>query len=88
MEKHKFYDGKTPYIRVNKRQARNAFNAGTPVIFCPVKLHPFGAFRPSVMMQDKGGAYRFDDHVRNYEWFNCQISETGYYTAFYLEVTK
>lgn len=88
MNKHKFYDGKTPYVRINKREARDAFNAGKPVIFCPVKLAPFGAFRPSVMVQKSEQSENFDETANTFEWFNCQHNESGYYTAFYVEVAQ
>lgn len=84
MNKHKFYDGNTPFVRINKRAARIAFEAGKPVVFCPVKLAPFGGFRPSVMMQKSDASASFDDSVKNFEWYNCQLNETGYYTAFYI----
>lgn len=29
-------------------------------------------------------AAAFDTFVQNFEWYNCQHNETGYYTSFYL----
>ncbi len=86
MIKVKAYDGKTPFVRIGKRAARAAFNAGKPVVFCPVGLYPFGSFRPSVMIQ-KTQAERgdFDKYVREFENYNCTDSETGAYAAFYVE---
>jgi hypothetical protein len=29
-------------------------------------------------------AASFDTFVNSFEWYNCTMNETGYYTAFYL----
>lgn len=86
MNKVKAIDGKTAFVRIGKRAARIAFDAGKPVVFCPVKLYPFGGFRPSVMIQKTADGWNdFDYAVSNFESYNCQLNETGYYAAFYIE---
>lgn len=84
MNRVKAYDGKTPYNRVSKAAARKAFNAGKPVILCPVKLYPFGAWRPSCMIQGDQCSDTFERLLENFIWYNCQLNETGYYAAFYI----
>jgi hypothetical protein len=90
MQKHKFNDGNTPHTRVSKAAARKLWDAGRPVVFCPVKLVPFGGFRPSCMMQKSADQPDFEKAVRDFVWYNCQLHETGYYPAFYVadEVAK
>lgn len=76
-------DGDVRYVRVSKVAARKAFDAGKVVVLCPVRLYPFGSFRPSCMIDDKQEG-TFDALVRNFEWYNCQLNETGYYASFYV----
>lgn len=80
----KAMDGSTAFNRVSKAAARKAFNAGREVVFCPCKLAPFGPFRPSVMFQ-KGqrGRDDFDGTVKDFQHYNCNMNETGYYASFY-----
>lgn len=95
MNRVKAYDGNILYIRVSKTKARQAYVAGKPVVFCPVKLYPFGSFRPSMQIDNKmalasidapggqGSSAYFNAMVRDFEWYNCNSNETGYYAAFY-----
>ena len=86
MHVHTAVDGNVKYRRVRKPEARKAFDAGKPVIFCPCNLYPFGSFRPSIMVQKtEHGWTDFAYTVQNFEWYNC-CNETGRYTAFYLAV--
>ena len=57
---------------------------------------------PLIVVEDRGGMsalphYQalnpqdterkpFDDVAREFEYYNCQLHETGYYAAFYVEV--
>jgi hypothetical protein len=93
------YDGDVKYVRVSKAAARKAYDAGQPVVLCPVKLAPFGGFRPSCMVQrdfedEKGRASfnmpiaDFDTVVQNFVWYNCQLHETGYYASYWVQPVK
>ncbi len=84
MNKHKFYDGDVAHNRVSKTAARKLWEGGRPIVFCPVKLAPFGSFRPSCMLQKGEERPDFDAAVRDFVWYNCQMRETGYYPAFYV----
>lgn len=84
MNKIKAKDGERVYIRVSKTKARQTWDAGKPIILCPVKLWPFGGFRPSIMVQACQEWPDFDYAVRNFEWYNC-TNETGRYPAYYVE---
>lgn len=84
-----FKDGDIDYVRVSKTIARKAYDDGKPVVLCPVKLRPFGGFRPSCMVDKVGWQGRgFADVVSNFESYNCQLNETGYYAAYYVRVPK
>ena len=85
MNKITAYDGNTRFERISKAKAKQVFDAGKPVVFCPVKFHPFGGFRPSCMIDNSQGEWKdFDYAVTNFQWYNCTCNETGYYTAFYV----
>lgn len=88
-------DGNTTFKRISKVAARKAYLEGKPVVLCPCKLYPFGGFRPSCMIQrdaeddaqrDALGltGHSFNERVQNFEWYNCNMNETGYYTSFFV----
>lgn len=85
MNQAKVFDGNIAYNRVSKATARKLYNEGKFIVFCPVKLHPFGEFRSSMMIQNTQEWKDFDHAVTNFEWYNCQLNETGYYAAFYIQ---
>lgn len=68
--------------KVNKTTARNLFNAGIEVMFCPCKMRPE---RFGVWVSNKVGR-AFDNLVNEFEFYNCS-RPTGSYTAFYLKET-
>lgn len=89
------YDGATRFERVSKARAAQVWQAGAPLVMCPVKLYPFGAWRCGMLAQrdkadeEQRAAYglnvdTFADRVRNFEWYNATCNETGRYTAFYV----
>lgn len=85
MNKVTAYDGNTRFERVSKAKARQLFDTGKPVVFCPINLYPFGGFRPSCMIDNSKGEWKnFDYAVSNFQWYNCTCNETGKYTAFYV----
>jgi hypothetical protein len=90
-------DGDVKYERVNKTTARKAWDEGKPVVLCPVKLYPFGGFRPSCMIQrdvkDEESRKAFGLNVDDFNakctdfiWYNCQLFETGYYPSYWVKV--
>lgn len=79
------FDGDTKYLRVTKAKARKAFDACEVVILCPVKLYPFGGFRPSCMFQNTQSDLTFDDVVTQFVYYNCQLNETGYYPSYWVQ---
>ena len=80
-------DGNRVFRRVSKAAARKAWKGNQAVTFCPAKLYPFGGWRPSITVNPQDTERKpFDDVVRGFEYYNCQLHETGYYAAFYVEV--
>lgn len=84
MNKITALDGNVRHNRVSKAAARKMWDAGRPVVFCPVKLYPFGGFRPSCMLQKSDERPDFDTAVQDFVWYNCQLNETGFYPAYYV----
>lgn len=77
------------FKRINKKQARQAYNNGLTVRFCPCNLRPGSVFRLDMDMnkiQENCAGASFDRLVNVFEMFNCRDRETGKYTAFYIPV--
>ena len=80
-----FYNGAT-YTRVTKAAARRAFENGETVIFCPCNLRPFDPWHPETPVEKTAENNDFQKLVNAFEFYNCINTETGKYTAFYMEV--
>ena len=75
------------FSRISKKAARAAFNNNLPVVFCPVNLRPGGPWRPDVVICKNDDPGRtFDAALNAFEFYNCNLPETGKYTAFYIPV--
>jgi hypothetical protein len=72
------------YKRITKRTAERLYNAGRPVLFCPVKLIPGGPWGIGCTITRQDGE-TFAQAVNAFEYYNCCYNETGYYTAFYIQ---
>lgn len=73
----------TRLVRINKRLARKLFNHNLPVIFCPVNFNPCNMYAPGQYYR-KSTENDFTKLVNSFEYYNCSLPETGYYTAFYV----
>ena len=71
------------YKRITKRAAERLYKAGQPVLFCPVKLRPGGAWGIGCTVTKKEGE-SFKDTLTAFEFYNCN-NATGNYTAFYIK---
>ena len=71
------------YKRITKRRAERLYETGQPILFCPVKLIPGGAWRIGCIVTKKEGR-TFSQELSAFEYFNCN-NETGLYTAFYIK---
>lgn len=75
-------EGQT-WERIPKQLARKLFADGQYITFCPVRLHPFGAWTPSVTRAGSPDL-DFNVYLRNFAWYNC-TQETGRYSAYYIK---
>ncbi len=89
MNKYTWTENGFTFKRVNKAQARRAYNNGLTVRFCPVNLRPGSPFRFDMDMnkgQENCSGVNFERLVNVFELFNCRGNETGKYAAFYIPV--
>lgn len=78
----RFKDNEGKYwVRISKAQARNLFDSGERIVFCPCKLRPFGWARGGISII-KDEFRTFGKVVEYFEFCNCN-SETGKYVSFY-----
>lgn len=74
------------YTRINKTRARNLFNQGIDIMIVPCNVAcDFNNtwIRPYII-NNKENAY-FDNTINAFEYYNCNDSETGLYTAYYID---
>ena len=74
------------FERIDKREARKRYNAGETLFLVPCNVDPnncwgigFDAHKDNINSDPD-----FDKTVMYFEWYNCQDSQMGKYTAFYL----
>lgn len=76
------------WVRVNKRHARSAYEAGGDVIIAPVNIRPFNPWRTHARISNKrqwGCNVTFDLIINEYEYYNCNSNEVGRYPAYYVK---
>ena len=79
-------DGGT-WVRVNKRHARSAYEAGSDVIITPANIKPFNPWRTHARISKRrqwGCNVTFDSIINEYEYYNCNSNEVGRYPAYYV----
>lgn len=89
MRNYTFTENGFTFKRINKAQAKRAYNNGLTVRFCPVNLRPGPPFRFDMDMnkvQQNCAEVDFEQLVNAFEFYNCGSNETGKYTAFYVPV--
>lgn len=90
------------YKRIDKRQAKRAYDAGKTIVLCPCNLRPFGMWAPEVdinkndfkkmgydeplIYPDGSSDMDFKKRLMYFEYYNCTNTETGRYSAFYIQV--
>jgi hypothetical protein len=94
MNKYEFTSNGRMFTRVSKAAARKAFVNGFTIAFCPSNLRPGTPWYPELitdresrdcLADDIGAANEFQSLLNSFEYFNCTTSETGKYTAFFIE---
>lgn len=71
------------YKRITKRTAERLYDAGQPVLFCPVKLIPGGIWSIGCIITNAEGT-TLEQALNAFEYGNCN-NATGNYTAFYIK---
>ena len=84
--------------RISKAKARALWGKeNVNISFCPCNLRPDGPWRPNMDIfgkdikkkleseyEHENNEAKFENVVKNFEWYNCTGNETGNYTSFYL----
>lgn len=85
------------FTRINRKQARNLYNAGFPVFLLPCKVrlenswvNPCEVKKEEINTISSDGFNtivarndQFETVINCYEYYNCQYNELGKYAAFY-----
>lgn len=78
------HNGKT-FVRVSKALARKAYDVGLDVVFCPCNLYPGEPYNPGIIVNKENSENKpFETVLNSFEFYNCNLPETGKYTSFYL----
>lgn len=95
MRKYTFSHNGVDFVRINKTQARNAYMSGKTVYIVPCNIRPFSIWRYEYPLNRKnrenfcideiGVKNDFNNYVKSFEFYNCINSETGKFSAFYME---
>ena len=70
-------------LKIDKKQARKAFNAGKEIRVVPCKCAPSNVWGIGASITRASG-YTFDKLVNEFEHYNCN-SELGNRAAYYIE---
>ena len=83
------------FARIDKKAARTAYKNGLTVVICPCKLRPFTSrhyehylnrkYREQFIADEIGVINDFNNLVKSFDFYNCISSETGKYSAFYIQ---
>ena len=92
MEKYTFSENGHTYKRISKKAARAAYKNGITVSICPCNLRPTQCThrinrqgREQFVFDEIGVMNDFNNLLNSFEYYNCVNSETGKYSAFYIE---
>lgn len=94
MNKYTFTINNKDYTRITKKAAKKAYINNKTIVMCPCNLRPGGPWYPetTVNYQDRDETETgtpapeyFDKLTLYFEVYNCVNTETGKYTAYYIE---
>ncbi len=95
MNKYEFTINERTFARVSKAVAKQAFVNGFTIALCPSNLRPGMPWHPEAIINiemygddianDKGAENDFNKLLNSFEYCNCVNTETGKYTAFFIE---
>ena len=74
------------WVRVQKRTAKNLFNVGAIICFCPSNLYPFGPWHPGIIIDsaERNQIDSFESVCDSMGYYNLS-SEAGRYIHFYTQ---
>lgn len=81
-----FKDGRRiKYTRITKAAAKKVYLSGDNIALCPVNLRPGSPYNFEIVINisNNTDGRSFDDILNAFTFYNCNLSETGRYTAFY-----
>ena len=90
MNKYEFTSNGRTFERVSKAMARRAFIDGFTIAFCPSNLRPGAPWHPETITNREVSNVEdpdtgFNRLLSSFEYFNCTNTESGKYTAFFIE---
>lgn len=90
MNKYEFTSNERLFTRVSKAAAKKAFVNGFTIALCPSNLRPGAMVYPETITNREASGIEdpvtgFDGLLSSFEYFNCTNTETGKYTAFFIE---
>ncbi len=71
MNRYTWTENGFTFKRINKAQARRAYNNGLRVVVCPVNLRPGYPFHPEISVSGKSGA-TFDEMLNAFIFYNIR----------------
>jgi hypothetical protein len=86
MEKFNLQTPKGVIQRISKPTAKKLFKQGVMIILAPCKLLPYTEWNVQVEIEHSTHE-DFDKAVNHYQWYNCNLNETGYYPSFYKKIS-
>ena len=73
-------------IRISKKAAKKAFESGLEIFLLPCKANINSIWYDHPCFIEKKTACRdFEGMVRSFEFYNCNLNETGMYVKFFIK---
>ena len=85
MRKYTWTENGFTFKRINRKQARTAYNNGLPVIACPVNLRPGKPWNPETVLNRDFCGLDFEQIENAFIFYNIRPG-TGKYPAYYIPV--
>lgn len=73
------------FTRINKTAARKLFESGAKIFLAPCNMPPVSMWGQAAECSKDRCDCTFESLVNSFEYYNCNYSETGRYTAFYIK---
>lgn len=73
------------FTRITKAAARKLYESGAEIFLAPCKMSPVSPWGNAIACLKERHECTFESLVNAFEYYNCNSSETGLYTAFYVK---